>query len=520
MSIVNKLSEIEIAKNNIKVSLEAKGKTPGNDIRNYAAVINSLNGDIPSSTNIKIIVSETEPEDTAYQGFWVQSSDYTYNEVHIISDRADKCPSSVNIVRLNKNNKYKTVIIESNVSGGLYLDFYEILITDENNEVLWETPIYYGDDTNWVEITSVPAHWTGVTVDYVNKYITRISGSYDINELKCYSNRLRCNINDNGEILAMYGDNNYDPIGSASIHIMVQQPIVYYSIQNIELSSDNSTILKADYIISDGPLPNFEPHPLFIRNNIVYDKVFLNSYDAAVINSKLCSYKGTTPVGGIARPTLRTYAHNRNINWKPWTIQAHNLEILLILIEYASFDYRNNISVGIGYNISQQISGQNYGLDNNGTGRYGSSATVSAAFTYRYRENVWGNMDKCIDNVNIYNNQWFISNSDDFTDDTQNNCITVSNTASSNSGYITKFAYCENAKWLFLPKEVSSNINDSMCQDHYMCGSGWTIIRMGDFYTQPGKTVGNTGLININATPPSTNNGTKMGSGIVCYPQQ
>lgn len=157
MSFINKLNEIENAKNNIKISLENKGKQPGNDIREYAALINSLDGNIPSVSKVRVLIQELEPEDTTYQGFWIKSSTFTYNSVHIINNRYNRYASSINIVRqLNQYavvNKYKTDILQSDIAEGLQYDFYEVILTNDSNDILYDIPIYYGNGTNWINIT-------------------------------------------------------------------------------------------------------------------------------------------------------------------------------------------------------------------------------------------------------------------------------------------------------------------------------------------------------------------------------
>ena len=157
MAFLDKLNEIEMAKNDIKVSLENKGKQPGNDIREYSAIINSLNGDIPSSTKVKVIIQELEPEDTAYQGFWIKSSSYSYKNVYLIEQRTEIKPSALNIARrikdFNTLNLYKTNIIDCDIVGGIQYEFREILLTDETNNILYNIPVYYGNGTHWVDIT-------------------------------------------------------------------------------------------------------------------------------------------------------------------------------------------------------------------------------------------------------------------------------------------------------------------------------------------------------------------------------
>ena len=456
MSITNKLNEIEIAKNNIKASLEAKGKTPGNDIRNYAAVINSLNGDIPSSTNIKIIVSETEPEDTAYQGFWIQSSDYTYNEVHIISDRADKYPSSVNIIRLNRNNKYKTVIIESNVSGGLYLDFYEILITDENNEVLWETPIYYGNDTSWVNITPSDIHWIGITVDYVHENISTIFGSYEPNELLCYSNRIRCNLTDDGEVVAYYGDDNYDNTGNVNLQVMVEQPIVYVKVDNITIHSDGKSIAKADYYIADGPLEGYTPHMAFNVNGTLYRNIYLNAYQGSIVNNKLSSYNtGASPTVGKSGIVFRAAALRRGSYWRQWTFLGQNLELLLCLFEYKTFNFTNSLANGRDISSKLSVGLVTMGsLNEVGTGYQNGNKTASLSFTYRYRENPYGNIVLYLDGITTNTSGFYLANSNFESttgESTYREKILTYGINSNGNRNICRFCYIYKYPYLFIP---------------------------------------------------------------------
>lgn len=174
MAFLDKLNEIEMAKNDIKVSLENKGKQPGNDIRTYAAIINSLDGNISSNAKVRVLVQNLEPEDTAYQGFWIKSDTFTYNEIHIITDRYDRFANSINIVRqINQFaviNKYKTDILQSDIAGGLQYDFYEIILTDENNDILYNIPVYYGNGTSWVDIT--PKEYR--QLDYIQSTGTQI----------------------------------------------------------------------------------------------------------------------------------------------------------------------------------------------------------------------------------------------------------------------------------------------------------------------------------------------------------
>ncbi len=462
MSFIDKLNEIEIAKNNIKASLESKGKQPGNDIREYSAIINSLNGDIPSSTKVKVIIQELEPEDTAYQGFWIKSNDYTYNEIHIISNRDEVFSNSINIVKSTRKNRYKTILLDSDVFGGLYWEFNEILITDNDNNILWNIPIYYGNDLGWIDITPSDIHWAGVSVDYTTDTFTRIEGSDNIDDIRCYYGRVRCNIDNEGNVVARYGDSNYDNNGNENLQVMVEQPIVYIKVANVELDTDGTTILKADYYIADGQLDeDYQVHRAFIVNDDIYKNIYLNAYEGTVINQKLSSYNTkAAPTVSISRTTARNYALNRGSIWRQWTYLAHNLETLLMLVEYCTFDWENTLAKGrySGKNPVGQVEMNKF--DINGTGFQNGDKTANLSFTYRYRENPYGNYGILLegyerDTANIY-----ISNTD-FNDN-----ISVSSTkmayaehcnyaGGGGNYYITRIDYISDIPYLFEPKNGS-----------------------------------------------------------------
>lgn len=526
MTLLEQMQEIETAKNNIKHSLELKGKNPNDDIRTYSAIINSMDGDVPSSTNIKIIIQDEEPDETIpYEGIWIKSADYTYDNVYLVDTEANVKANSVNIIVTAKQNRYETILIDSNIVGGMPYKFNGVLLTDENNEILWEIPIYCGVNGEWVDITQQDSHWAGVTVDYVNKTVTRIPNSFDVNEIACYRDRIRCNLDNGGNVTAYYGDSDYLYNGNTTsdIQVMVEQPIAYYCVTNVE-TDGNGAILKADYLIADKPKAGYEVHPLFIKSGQVYSKVYLNAFDTCVINNKLSSFGNVTPQGGYPRSDVRRYVRNRNTYWRGWTIQAHNFEILMLMIEYGTMYFRNVLAWGIGEGYTYQITNQNYPINEHGTGNYGDISVTNKPFTYRWRENVYGNADKQLDNINVYNNTWYICpNLDNFADSTSTNCETANITACTNSGYITRFGYCGNMPWLFIPRVVSSNIEDSISRDYYQPrGSIWGIIRLGDLQNSTSAMPGKIGMIAYNTNVDVTNNGTQMGTGgLVCYsPEQ
>lgn len=517
MSLLSRLNEIEVAKNNIKTSLENKGKQPGNDIRNYAAVINSLDGDVASPMKVKVIIQELEPENSSYQGFWIKSSTYTYNEIHIITDRSELYANSINIIKKSKQNKYKTILLDSDVSGGLYFDFNEVIITNADNEAQWSIPIYYGNGTEWLDITPTDIHWAGVHVDYKTRTVTRLEESNDINEIKCYSGRIRCNMTDDGTVTARFGDTNYDNSGNDNLQVMVEQPITYIKVSNVQLGSDGHSILSADYCIADGPLDNeYQIHKAFVIGNDVYNNIYLNAYEGIVRENKLCSIAtGGGPSKGYSRPSYRTFANNRGSIWRQWTYLAHNLEILLLLVEYCTFDWSNNVAKGRKeYNTASTGEVAIAKLDENGTGFQNGDKTANLSFAYRYRENPYGSCGKWLEGYERNYNDMFISNTN-FNDnrvqsDTKEQYSAYCGYAGGgNTYYITYFTYIIDIPYLFEPY---SGGNSS-----YVFGSK-PIGPTANYYWRATAQSNVTSLLFYNSTSSSSVTYSDIGSCLMCYP--
>lgn len=469
MTLLEQMQEIETAKNNIKHSLELKGKNPNDDIRTYSAIINSMDGDVPSAMKIKIIIQDEEPDETVpYEGIWIKSADYTYDNVYIIDNRENKVANSINIIVGKKKNPYKTILLDSDVVGGFYTSFQEILITDENNNVYWDIPIYYGNDTldEWVDITPSDIHWVGITVDYVNSSITEIDGSYDVDDLLCYANRIRCNLTNTGEVTAYYGDGNYNNNGTEDLQVMVEQPIVYYKVDNIILDSTGKNFAKVDYCLADGPLDGYTIHPAFIRNNQVYKNIYIGAFEGTLVNNKLCSIgdgsKQPLVSNNQTMATFRQYAKNRGTIWNILTKMIYDLEGLMLLMEYKTFNFKSAIGYGVCNVGAMATVGQNYTINFNdvGTGYTNGDKTAKLPFTWRYRENIFGNTRTIVDGLNTNPTNWYYNFVNDNFQDYVGAGTYYKGVSQSKSYYKQAdyhyFAYCPDELWIFMPGTSAS----------------------------------------------------------------
>jgi hypothetical protein len=80
----------------------------------------------------------------------------------------------------------------------------------------------------------------GLCVDFENKTFTRLAGAVglsqgsDFNKFTMYGGRRRCNVLDDGTIVAYYGDEGYTEDGSNG-QVMVFQPAFYYKVVPLKL---------------------------------------------------------------------------------------------------------------------------------------------------------------------------------------------------------------------------------------------------------------------------------------------
>ena len=448
----------------------------------------ALANKIAGSSEPNIFIQTTEPEKK--RGIWIKSSTFAYSILTSVSNKTNVLANAINFfVNPHTYHNYKTVLVDGTISTGMNYEFDEVYITDANANILYDISIYYGNGTNWVECTPIDAHYIGIDVDFANGTISRVVGnSTSVNDLKCYKNRLRCNLQNDGAVTAYYNDNDYDDIGSEDLQVMVEQPAVWYSLQDVVLSGN--TITSCKYMVADGPMDGYELHPAFIKGNTTFDKLYEPAFEATLVNDKLSSIGGgtTTPYVNATRGTFRTKASNRGTGWQQLTKMIQDLDNLLIAIEYVSFDTQSSIANGIVNSSAAQAIGQIYVLDNNGTGFLGEDKTASVPFTWRYRENIWGNVWKWLDGINILSYVWYFAN-ENYVDDTSTNYTKALVNAPSSNGYITRFAYNTNAKWLFEPATVDSS-ETRLIKDYYYHSSGNRVFDSGGSWYDDGSRAG------------------------------
>lgn len=381
----------------------------------------------------------------------------------------------------------------------------------------------------------------GIQVDYKNKTFKRLAGAAnltkgsDFDKFTMFGGRKRCNVADDGSIVAWYGDADYKEDGSMG-QVMVYQPKFYYLVCPVEYDPIDTGIgyhlRKANYYVSEKPRAGFRLHPAFYDasgNEIDY---FLTSayegsiYDASasayllndeqVMNTgedKFSSIAGARPASGssqnLTRPNIEAMAQNRGTNWHGDLIKQVSAEQMLMIIEMGMMNLQTAIAQGVvslpwttGSDTTSSYAaatGSTASLGN-GTGRAEKTTTyeggVAKEYTvdgktsvcWRGKENFWGNIWKFVYGINIWGNgkmgggQPYICSDFSFAESKNSgNYEPAGFTVTNANGYISAMGYSTACDWLFIASECLGNSSLPVGDYTYVTVNlnGYRIARLG-----------------------------------------
>lgn len=392
----------------------------------------------------------------------------------------------------------------------------------------------------------------GVQVDYKNKTFKRLAGAAnlskgsDFDKFTMFGGRKRCNVADDGSIVAWYGDADYKEDGSMG-QVMVYQPKFYYLVCPVEYDPIDTGIgyhlRKANYYVSEKPRAGFRLHPAFYDasgNEIDY---FLTSayegsiYDASasayllndeqVMNTgedKFSSIAGARPASGssqnLTRPNIEAMAQNRGTNWHGDLIKQVSAEQMLMIIEMGMMNLQTAIAQGVvslpwttGSDTTSSYAaatGSTASLGN-GTGRAEKTTTyeggVAKEYTvdgktsvcWRGKENFWGNIWKFVYGINIWGNgkmgggQPYICSDFSFAESKNSgNYEPAGFTVTNANGYISAMGYSTACDWLFIASECLGNSSLPVGDYTYITVNlnGYRIARLGGAWDSGGSAGG------------------------------
>lgn len=392
----------------------------------------------------------------------------------------------------------------------------------------------------------------GIQVDYKNKTFKRLAGAAnltkgsDFDKFTMFGGRKRCNVADDGSIVAWYGDADYKEDGTMG-QVMVYQPKFYYLVCPVEYDPIDTGIgyhlRKANYYVSEKPRAGFRLHPAFYDasgNEIDY---FLTSayegsiYDASasayllndeqVMNTgedKFSSIAGARPASGssqnLTRPNIEAMAQNRGTNWHGDLIKQVSAEQMLMIIEMGMMNLQTAIAQGVvslpwttGSDTTSSYAaatGSTASLGN-GTGRAEKTTTyeggVAKEYTvdgktsvcWRGKENFWGNIWKFVYGINIWGNgkmgggQPYICSDFSFAESKNSgNYEPAGFTVTNANGYISAMGYSTACDWLFIASECLGNSSLPVGDYTYITVNlnGYRIALLGGYWNNGGSAGG------------------------------
>ncbi|MBC2746275.1 MAG: hypothetical protein HF975_04565, partial [ANME-2 cluster archaeon] len=196
---------------------------------------------------------------------------------------------------------------------------------------------------------------------------------------------------------------------------------------------------------------------------------------------KLCSLAGEFPKVNETRDEYRNISARRGMGWRQQDFDLASAVQLLNLVEYANFNSQSMIGEGRtamsggGWTADSYIGKCGKSLsDGNGTASVGGN-TNAAYMTYRGIENLFGNVWKWVDGINIKDNLPYICNDDsDFQDDTATGYTALDVTLPNSNNYQETLHPQGRG---FLPATVGADA--TKITDYYYQSTGWRVVRLG-----------------------------------------
>lgn len=175
----------------------------------------------------------------------------------------------------------------------------------------------------------------------------------DFDNIYPWSGMRRCNVNEDGDILAYENDPNFKLDGTNG-DVMVEIPKFYYK--------RTKTGTVEEWWICGTKLPGYELHPLFMDDGKEMSKVFHSCYNANAYTDetdnkvKLRSVSGDEPKTRTTMADFRTYARNKGAIWGMEDLSCISALQMLYLVEYANTSSQTMLGQGCSaMNFSREV---------------------------------------------------------------------------------------------------------------------------------------------------------------------
>lgn len=509
------ISNACVAKTNLEKVITG-ATTAQSNLQSVIYNANQIKGQLDSSNSTA--VTSKKNLDSA-----ISDASTAKSQLHEVINSADSIKKALSDVILTANTAKSNLDTSVNTANGVLQS-----LSAENASAASNIKELKSENFNSQEILSGVADLraylgltaddiVGVQVDYKNKTFKRLAGAAnlskgaDFDKFSMFGGRKRCNVADDGSIVAWYGDSDYKEDGSMG-QVMVYQPKFYYLVCPVEYDPIDTGIgyhlRKANYYVSEKPRAGFRLHPAFYDasgNEIDYfltsayeGSIYDTSASAYLLNDeqvmntgedKFSSIAGARPASGssqnLTRPNIEAMAQNRGTNWHGDLIKQVSAEQMLMLIEMGMMNLQTAIAQGVvslpwttGSDTTSSYAaatGSTASLGN-GTGRAEKTTTyeggVAKEYTvdgktsvcWRGKENFWGNIWKFVYGINIWGNgkmgggQPYICSDFSFAESKNSgNYEPAGFTVTNANGYISAMGYSTACDWLFIASECLGN---------------------------------------------------------------
>lgn len=355
----------------------------------------------------------------------------------------------------------------------------------------------------------------GIEADFINKKFTRLAGAVNrtpgagFDGINAFGGRRRCNVADDGTVVAYYGEAGYSETGKLTqavvvgegstartfnagtiVQVMVEQPKFYYKVVPLDLEpvegGKGFHMRKGRWYVSDTKKNGFKLHPAFISNGVEKNFIYIAAYEGSLWDASAAQYilndaqvadfttdmlssiANAKPISGLTqsltRGNTRKLAQKRGSGWQQGYGQTVAATQLLFLVEYASFNMQDKIGAGAtkktddGATSMTEITGATSNLGN-ATGSVNNPNGVNIV-TYRGEENFYGNIWWFVDGMNINAkgiHELYVTDHDFADDKLVDNYKNAGITLAKTNGYVSAFGYNEEYDWLFVTSETKGN---------------------------------------------------------------
>lgn len=332
------------------------------------------------------------------------------------------------------------------------------------------------------DIASIPSgggvNFVTREIDFVNNTTSIIEGS--IGSVSVYGNIKKCNVANNGTINAYYGDRTYTEDGNNG-QVMVKIPKFYYKLDVSETGDlDGFNIRHGKWSIADAPMLGFKLHPAFIADDGVteLDYFLVGAFYSCDNDLKSVSVL-SNPYVSITRASARTSVASRGTGWYLLGVKQLMAIIMLMVVEYG---FNTQAAIGYGCVNSKGSASSMRNMPYEGT--TGSKSQMTLYVSYRGIDDLWGNVYKWVDGINIYNRTIYICDNFNFVDDSADGYTQIAFSLP-DTNFISAIGYDQYNDWVLLPSETSSNSTSSgSIGDKMFSGNnGWCIAAHGGSWT-------------------------------------